>query len=131
MIETYLGQKFHWRTMNCWELCRKAWLDLTGQDLPFETPESITSARIKEAVGRALQHCLDKGVLRELSGPAEPSLILFQSRFLMPHGGVLVEGMVLHVTALDEVRHEPLETVMAKGKFTEAKFFTCPSPLRT
>lgn len=126
MIKDYLGRKFHWRECNCWELCRVVWRDLTGVDLPFDTPELLTVGTIKQVVGRGLQHCLDKSIIVERRGPVEPCLVLFQARTLSPHGGVFINDMVLHVTPFDHVRHEPLDIVMAKGKFTEAKFFSCP-----
>lgn len=122
IIKRYSGRKFHWRDCNCWELTRAVWREVAGVDLPFDTPQEISASSISLAVGRALNKALDGGLLTECAYTS-PALALFTGRHVSPHGGVVLNGLLLHVTPFTHVSHDPVGLVMEKGEFNQVRYF--------
>lgn len=122
-VDDYLGKKFHWRELNCWELTRNVWKEITGVEIGYPTPDGpLSSAMFTERLGRGLQDALDTGVLTQCEF-GSPTLAFFTSRFTNPHCGVVIDGLVLHIMPFHHVRHDPVGLIMEQGKLETVSYY--------
>lgn len=91
LVDRFLQKEFSYRDYNCFHFVRDVWLELTGNDLGDQTPQSPGVDTYNQ---KAL---LVANTLLALAMPEDPSIVLLQRDRLEPHVGVFYKGRVLHL----------------------------------
>lgn len=111
--DRYLGLVFHREEFTCWDLIRRAWLDVTGFDIGDRTPHPATPAAMRARFDA------EESDFILLAGPVTPCIVLMRQRLAVPHVGLFWRGRVLHMRPAG-VRYERL--VDARRGFGQVSF---------
>jgi len=121
-LSPYFERQFDWKTYTCFHFTRDVWLDVTGVDLGqyVQADQSIRgwSRRFYTEF-----HNVVGTVIQEIKRPVDPCLVLMRNKTALPHCGVMLDGLVLHLPKGETVAYQPLEEIVEANKILSINYF--------
>lgn len=115
-LDSFFERQYNRDTYNCAHFACDVWERLTGQDIREELVGFLQPPK-----GRYTDPALRRK-FKKLEAPESPCLVLMQRPKSVPHAGVYVRGMVIHI---HERGVEFLPPEVATRGFTRIGYYKC------